>query len=73
MTFFQDFRISAFLRYQLVKTRVNDLVERSLIAQKKDNFIRNINDIDEGSFLTIFVANCAFQVQSLDIFTMSLQ
>ena len=65
--------MSVILRYQLVKIRVNNHLERSFIAQMKDNFMGNMNDIYEGSFLTVFVANCAFQVQSLDIFTMSLQ
>ena len=73
VTFFQDFAISPVFRYQLVKIRINDLLERSYIAQMKDIFIGNVNDIYEGSFLTIFVANCAFQVQSLDILAMSLQ
>ena len=66
VTFFQDFTISVILRYQLVKIRVNDHLERSFIAQMKDNFMGNMNDIYEGSFLTVFVANCAFQVQSLE-------
>jgi len=63
VTFFQDFTISVILRYQLVKIKVNDNLERSLIAQMKDNFMGKITDFYEWSFLTIFVANCAFQVQ----------